>query len=124
MQKICGNNTKVLSSLIKIIKAQAPTMKVVPRKNSKKQAPKSQDNTNKTDRIKEQHKFQFGYKEYVVPPKEEAIKAKKAALPLKRLRRNSFRVKANKAALPLKATLPTIKGRKPKRKGWKTKGTS
>ena len=72
-----SNNTKVLSRLIKTIKSQPITMKnAIPRK---KQAPKSQANTKRTDGIKQGHRCQFGYKEYQIPFDSEKVKAKKQA---------------------------------------------
>ena len=72
-----GSNTRVLSGLIKTIKAQTTTMKnAIPKK---KQAPKSQANTKRSDGIKQGHRCQFGYKEYIIPHNTDKVKAKKQA---------------------------------------------
>ena len=72
-----NNNKKVLRRLIEKIKSQPITMKnAIPRK---KQAPKSQANTKRTDGIKQGHRCQFGYKEYIIPFDADKVKAKKQA---------------------------------------------
>ena len=78
MPKFSSNKTKVLSGLIETIKAQS-TMKVSPIPCKKKQAPKSQANTKKTDGIKEWHRCQFGYKEYIITHDADKVKAKNQA---------------------------------------------
>ena len=71
-----GSNKKVLSGLIETIKAQTTMKNVVPKK---KQGPKSQDSTKKNYGIKEQHRCQFGYKEYIIPHNADKVKSKKQA---------------------------------------------